>query len=100
MAALNVSLESTFDFQRQVINELAVNLDALNQSSFSTSISGIHRLSNVGIGTTEPIDKLTVRDGDMCVGVSTAHGVILTSENGTRYRLIIGNDGTISSVAV
>ncbi len=54
----------------------------------------------VGIGTTNPTDKLTVRDGDISVGVSTAHGIILTSPNGTRFRLIVADDGTISSSLV
>jgi|694.fasta_scaffold18366_3 hypothetical protein len=56
--------------------------------------------SNVGIGTTNPTSKLTVRDGDISVGVGTAHGVILTSPNGTQYRLIVDNSGILSTVAV
>ena len=38
--------------------------------------------------------------GDAKVGVSTAQGVILTSPNGTEYRLIVANDGTLSTTAV
>lgn len=38
--------------------------------------------------------------GDLSVGVSTATGVVLTSPNGTRYRLIVANDGTLSTVVV
>jgi hypothetical protein len=54
----------------------------------------------VGIGTTNATDKLTVRGGDISVGVSTSQGLILTSPNGTRFRLIVANDGTLSTVAV
>ena len=54
----------------------------------------------VGIGTTNPTSTLTVRGGDISVGVSTAHGVILTSPNGTEYRLIVADDGTLSTTAV
>jgi len=55
---------------------------------------------SVGVGTTNATDKLTVRNGDISVGINTAHGVILTSANGTRYRLIVGNDGSLSTTAV
>ena len=37
---------------------------------------------------------------DLNVGVSTAAGVVLKSPDGTRYRIIVANNGTISSVAV
>ena len=55
---------------------------------------------NIGIGTINPTKALTVRGGDISVGVSTSHGVILTSPNGTQYRLIVNNDGALSTVAV
>ena len=61
---------------------------------------GAYVSGSVGIGTTNPTEQLTVRGGDVSVGVSTAHGVILTSPNGTRYRLIVANDGTLSTTAV
>lgn len=69
-------------------------------SQWVTAVAGIHTLSNVGIGTTNASSKLTVRGGDISVGVSTSHGVILTSPNGTQYRLIVANNGTLSTVAV
>ena len=37
---------------------------------------------------------------DITVGVSTAQGVVLTSPNGTEYRLIVADDGTLSTTAV
>ena len=55
---------------------------------------------NVGIGSTIPASRLTVRGGDISVGISTAHGVILTSPNGTQYRLIVDNSGNLSTTAV
>ena len=71
---------------------------------------GIHTLSNVGIGTTTADAALTVRgnvkvtgistfSGDVNVGTSQASGVILTSPNGTKYRLVVANDGTLSTTA-
>lgn len=61
---------------------------------------GIHTLSNVGIGTTNPSTKLEVQNGDIKVGVNTSSGVILTSPNGSQYRLIVDNSGNLSTVFV
>jgi hypothetical protein len=54
---------------------------------------------NVGIGTTNPQYKLDV-GGDVKVGFNTSQGVILTSPNGTQYRLVVDNSGALSTVAV
>lgn len=70
------------------------SLETLNVSGVSTFVG------NVGVGTTNATSKLTVCNGDISVGVSTAHGVILTSPNGTQYRLIVDDSGTLSTVAV
>ena len=55
---------------------------------------------NVGIGTTNPTDKLTVRGGDISVGINTSQGLILTSANGTKYKLFVSNVGVLSTVLV
>jgi DNA repair exonuclease SbcCD ATPase subunit len=65
----------------------------------STNV-GIHTTSNVGIGTTNPTSKLEVQGGDIRVGVNTSEGVILTSPNGTKYRLIVSDAGALSTVLV
>lgn len=62
--------------------------------------SGIHTTSNVGIGTTSPTTILDVQGGDIKVGVNTSNGVILTSPNGTKYRLIVSDAGALSTVLV
>lgn len=56
--------------------------------------------SSVGIGTTNPTSKLSVIGGDISVGISTSNGIVLTSPNGTKYRLIVSDAGTLSTVAV
>ena len=49
------------------------------------------QLSVTGIGTMK---------SDVYVGIDTARGVVLTSPNGTAYRLIVSNAGALSAVAV
>jgi hypothetical protein len=69
-------------------------------SYWSSNNSGIHTTSNVGIGTTNATSKLTIIGGDVSVGLNTSHGVILTSPNGTAYRLIVDDSGNLSTTAV
>lgn len=61
----------------------------------STTSSGL-----VGIGTINPTSKLTVRGGDISVGINTSNGLVLTSPNGTQYRLIVNDAGALSATAI
>jgi hypothetical protein len=54
---------------------------------------------SIGIGTANPTSKLHVI-GDARVGINTSQGVILTSENGTSYRLIVSDAGVLSTILV
>lgn len=55
---------------------------------------------SIGVGTDFPISKLTVVDGDISVGINSSHGLILTSPNGTRYRLTVSNTGVLSTTVI
>jgi len=46
------------------------------------------------------VSGVSTFSGNVRVGVDTSSGVILTSPNGTQYRLIVDNSGTLSTVAV
>jgi hypothetical protein len=69
--------------------------------SGNLNVAGVSTFTgNVGIGTTNATEKLTVRGGDISVGIDTSTGLILTSPNGTRYRLVVDDSGNLSTTAV
>ena len=46
------------------------------------------------------VSGLSTCKSDVYVGINTDRGVVLTSPNGTAYRLIVSNAGALSAVAV
>jgi hypothetical protein len=56
-------------------------------------------VARVGIGTTDPASKLEVDGGDIEIDDSD-RGLILRAPNGTRYRLQVANDGSLSTTAL
>ena len=94
-------------------------LPANNEISLQNASGSILRVKDdrVGINSVTPRSELDVRgnvmvsgistfvgvttfSADVSVGVDTSVGVILTSPNGTPYRLVVANDGTLSTAAV
>jgi len=60
---------------------------------------------NIDIDGHTELDNLNVSgistfQSDVNVGVSTFVGLVLTSPNGTEYRLIVDNSGNLSTAAV
>lgn len=61
-------------------------------------------VDRIGIGTTSPSNVLNVIGissfiGDVRVGIGTTQGLILTSPNGSRYRLVVDNSGNLSAIS-
>jgi hypothetical protein len=56
--------------------------------------------NTVAISTNVTIGNNLTVSGDAIVGVNTSKGLILTSPNGTQYRLIVSNSGVLSTTAV
>jgi hypothetical protein len=69
------------------------------QIGFGTNVVVIDSIGEIGIGTTNPTSKFHVV-GDARVGINTSQGIILTSPNGTTYRLFVSDAGTVSTVLV
>jgi hypothetical protein len=59
-------------------------------SQWVTTAVGIHTISNVGIGTTNPTSKLTVQGDALVVGIVTSNG----------YNATTGNDYEINNISV
>ena len=77
-------------------NDLDFRVEGLNDEHLIFSDGSTDR---VGIGSAIPRAKLDV-SGDIYVGTSQATGVVLTSPNGTKYRLVVADNGTLSTTSV
>ena len=88
----------TFDAPKDADNQLAIG-QRTGAGAASYWIVGNENY-DIGIGTTNPTARLDVQDGDLKVGTSQSHGIILTSPDGTQYRLVVSNTGVLSANAV
>lgn len=68
-------------------------IDYFKPNNFNLVVDGLSFVDN--LKTTE----LTV-NGDARVGIDTSQGIVMTSPNGTKYRLIVDNSGNLSTVLV
>ena len=52
------------------------------------------------VGSQLTVSGLSTCKSDVYVGINSERGIVLTSPNGTAYRLIVSNAGALSAVAV
>ena len=62
---------------------------------------------NVGLGTNSPrkahavqVENLDIYDSDLYVGIGNTRGVVLTSPNGTAFRITVDNSGNLTTVQI
>lgn len=105
MPAPFVGLNSTFEYQRQVINQIASDVDV-----FNTNI--IIQSGNIGIGTISPISKFHVNGDTVFTGITTVGlgststppnnsqmSFELTSNTNLRIK-VKGNDGILRTANI
>ena len=68
-------------------------------AAVTAASSGLDAL-NVNVGTALTVVGISTFSGLVNVGVDTSVGIVMTASNGTRYRLIVEDDGSLSTVAL
>jgi hypothetical protein len=68
-------------------------IDYLKPNNYNLIVDGLSFIDNL------KTNNLTV-NGDARVGVDTSQGIVMTSPNGTKYRLIVDDLGNLSTVLV
>ena len=94
--ALTIQNTNTFFATKNICLNAFTNAASYTSSTNQYQSGNIYSAS-VGAATTF---ERNVFENDLAVGVSSARGVILTSPNGTKYRLHVSNAGVVSTVTV
>ena len=68
-------------------------------AAVTAASSGLDAL-NVNVGTALTVVGVSTMSGLVNVGVDTSVGVVMTAANGTRYRLFVENDGSLTTIAL
>ena len=86
----DIIIQADDDLTLRSDNFGSVNIDAMGGESIQLQASG--GTGNVGIGTDNPVSKLTVTGGDVYI-TDISSGVIIPSPDGTCWRLTPDNAG-------
>ena len=84
------------------VTTAAINGDVLELVAYKAFNVGdvTNATLNFQVGSQLTVTGISTLKSDTYVGIDTARGVVLTSPNGTAYRLIVSNAGALSAVAV
>ena len=55
---------------------------------------------NAKVGTALTVVGVSTFSGLVNVGIDTSIGIVMTASNGTRYRLFVEDDGSLSTIAL
>jgi hypothetical protein len=80
-----------------ILSRSGIFSEKFNVGSGTFFVDGVN--SNVGIGTEEPVSKLTIGTGDIEMGQSY-NGIILKSPNNNRYRITINDSGALVTTQI
>jgi hypothetical protein len=78
----------------QLLTAGGVKVEYKNNTRLETTSDGVE------ITGTLDVSGISTFSGNVSVGVDTSVGVVLTSPNGTKYRLMVENDGSLATVAI
>ena len=80
----------------------AINGDVLELVAYKAFNVGsvTNATLDFAVGSQLTVSGLSTCKSDVYVGINTDRGVVVTSPNGTAYRLIVSNAGALSAVAV
>ena len=91
------------------VNNLnATNLSIAGVTTFTGNIDangnldvdGHTELDDVNIAGVSTFVGVTTFSANANVGVDTSVGIVMTASNGTRYRLFVEDDGSLSTIAL
>jgi hypothetical protein len=91
-AKAGIAFERTTSFARGKLHFLISDAASTNDVQFSESAMTIDNSKNVGIGTTNPTEKLTIEGGEIYI-TDVNKGVIMKSPNGNCWRLTVSDAG-------
>ena len=86
-------LDSKFLLAPYPTYQIGFGITALSQSTYKVEIEG-----GLKVGAEQGSQAMDVR-GDVRVGIGTSQGLILTSPNGTTFRLVVDNSGNLSAIS-